>query len=121
MTEMLIDTQKVVDRLTEAGIPPLHAHAHAAVLADVLGSVDAHCTEHYADKDSVARAISNLDARLAAFEAAFRAEFVAVRAEMRSGLDKLRSDLMKWVLAVAATVGILQTALITSLILKLVD
>jgi hypothetical protein len=97
MTEMLFDTQKVVDRLVEAGVPLAQARAHAAVLVDVIGSVDGHVVDRYATKDVVARAVDKFEASVA----------------------KLRTDLMKWVLTVVLTVGILQTALITALILKL--
>ena len=115
MTEMLFDTQKAVDRLVEAGVPPAHAHAYAAVLLDVLGSVDAHHSGRYAGKDSVADAIRDLDTRMVRFEAEVRSEFAAVRAEMQT----LRSDLMRWVLTVVVAAGFIQTALIVGLILKL--
>lgn len=98
MTEMLIDTQRVVDRLMEAGVPLGQARAHAAVLADVMASVDGHITEHYASKDSVSIAVEKFEA----------------------SIEKLRSDLMRWVITVVAAAGILQTALISGLLLKLV-
>jgi hypothetical protein len=97
MTEMLFDTQKVVDRLVEAGVPPAQARAHAAVLVDVIGSVDGHVNEHYATKDKVDRAVDKFEASMA----------------------KLRSDLMKWVLIVGVSLTFFQTAFISGLILKL--
>ena len=115
MTEMLFDTQKAVDRLVEAGVPPAHAHAYTVVLVDVLGSVDAHHSGRYAEKDAVADAIRALDARMVKFEAEVRAEFAAVRTEMQT----MRSDLMRWVLTVVVAAGFIQTALVVGLILKL--
>jgi hypothetical protein len=97
MTDMLFDTQKVVDRLVEAGVPPTQARAHAAVLVDVIGSIDGHVIERYATKDAVARAVDKFEA----------------------GMAKLRSDLMKWVLVVGVSLSFLQTAFISALILKL--
>jgi hypothetical protein len=94
MTEMLLDTQKVVDRLVEAGVPPGQARVHASVLADALGSVDGHVREHYATKDAVALATEKVE----------------------TSIERLRSDLTKWVV----TVGILQTAITAGLIIALV-
>jgi hypothetical protein len=115
MTEMLFDTQKAVDRLVEAGVPPAHAHAYAAVLVDVIGSLDAHHSGRYAGKDLVADAIRDLDTRMVRFEADVRSEFAAVRAEMQG----IRSDLMRWVLTVVVAAGFIQSALIVGLLLKL--
>jgi hypothetical protein len=108
MTEMILDTQKIVDRLEEAGVPPAQARAHAAVLFDVINSVDGHCIERYATNDTVSRAVDGN-----------KAEFIAVRAEMQAAISKLRSDLMKWVLVVGVGLSFLQTAFISALILKL--
>ena len=113
MTEMILDTQKMVDRLAEAGVPPAQARAHAALLVDVISSSDWHSTERYATKDTVSRAVDELRANA-------DNNLVAIKAEMQAGLDRLRTELMKWVLTVVLTVGILQTALITALLLKLV-
>lgn len=116
MTVMFFDTQKAVDRLVEAGVPPAHAHAYAAVLVDVLGSMDTHTSVRYAGKDAVAEAIRDLDTRVTRFESDVKAEFAAVRAEMQT----LRSDLMRWVLTVVVAAGFIQSALIVALLLKLV-
>lgn len=87
MTSMLIDTQKVVERLIAAGVPLDQARAHAAVLADVAASVQSHTSENYASKDSVAIAIKSFEA----------------------SIEKLRGDLTRWVV----TVGILETAFLS--------
>lgn len=60
MTEMFFDTQKAVDRLVDAGVPPAQARAHAAVLAEVIGSENGHVGEHYATKEDLARVRSDL-------------------------------------------------------------
>lgn len=127
MTDMILDTQKMVDRLEEAGVPPAQARAHAALLVDVISSADGHCTDRFAAKDTVSRAVDQLRSELRELEAKVdkgfaevKAEFVAVRAEMQAGLDRLRADMTRWVLTVVLTVGILQTALITALLLKLI-
>jgi hypothetical protein len=120
MTGMILDTQKMVDRLEEAGVPPAQARAHAALLVDVISSVDGHSTERYATKDNVSRAVDELRANADSNLVEIKAEFVAVRAEMQAGLDRLRTELTKWVLTVVLAVGILQSALISALLLKLI-
>jgi hypothetical protein len=101
MTEMLFDTQRAVDRLVEAGVPPVQARAHAAVLAEVIDSVNAHFIGRFATKDDLALAVSEL------------------KAEIRTTAEQLRSDMMRWVLTVVVAAGFIQTALIVGLILKL--
>jgi hypothetical protein len=86
---MLVDTQKVVDRLVESGVPMSQARVHAAVLADVIGSVHTHSMERYATKDDLSRAVAELKAEIA----------------------DLRTDLIRWALTIAATAVAVQTAL----------
>ncbi|HEY1231137.1 MAG TPA: hypothetical protein VGF26_27865 [Ramlibacter sp.] len=101
MTEMLLDTQKVVDRLVDAGVPPVQARAHAAVLAEVMGSVNEHFIGNFATKEDLDRAVKEL------------------KADLRVEMEKLRGDLMRWTLTVVVAAGFIQTALIVGLILKL--
>ncbi len=101
MTEMLFDTQKAVERLVEAGVPSVQARAHAAVLAEVISSVNEHMTGNYATKDDLAQAVKEL------------------KAELRIEIEKLRSDMMRWVLTVVVAASFIQTALLVGLILKL--
>jgi hypothetical protein len=102
MTEMLFDTQRAVDRLVDAGVPPAQARAHAAVLAEVIDSVNEHFIGRYATKEDLALAVKDL------------------KAELRIEMEKLRSDLMRWVLTVVVAAGFIQSALIVALLLKLV-
>jgi hypothetical protein len=102
MTEMLFDTQRAMDRLVDAGVPPAQARAHAAVLAEVIDSVNDHVVGRYATKEDLALAVKDL------------------KAELRIEMEKLRSDLMRWVLTVVVAAGFIQSALIVGLLLKLV-
>jgi hypothetical protein len=97
MTEMLFDTQRAVDRLVDAGIPLPQARAHAAVLAEVLDSVNAHFDERYATKEDLALAVEEL------------------KLEMATN----RTEMMRWVLTVVVAASFIQSSLIVALILKL--
>ena len=97
MTEMLFDTQRAVDRLVDAGVALPQARAHAAVLAEVIGSVNAHFDERYATKEDLALAVKELKLEMA----------------------KNRTDMMRWVLTVVVAASFIQSSLIIGLILKL--
>ena len=58
-------------------------------------------------------ALEKLDAKVDKFATALDAKIVATAAE-------LKSELIRWVVTVAVSVGVLQLALITGLLLKLV-
>jgi hypothetical protein len=110
MTDMLFDTQKMVDRLEGAGVPPAQARVHTVLLAEAISAVETTIIERCASKQEVAQgfmevraAIDKLDAR------------VDVRlAEFEVRLAELKSEAIRWVV----TVGILQSALIVALVLK---
>lgn len=111
-TEMLLDTQKMVERLETAGVPPAHARAYVAVLLDAISSADAHYALRLATKDELAQGLADVRAEIRQLETRMETGFAQIRAEMAN----LRTELIKWVV----TVGILQTTLITALVLKLV-
>lgn len=112
MTEMLWDTQKMVEQLEAAGVPHAQARAYVSVLLDAISSADAHYASRHAGKDELVKGPADLRTAMRQLETRMETGFVQIRAEMAN----LRTDLIKWVV----TVGILQSTLITALVLKFV-
>jgi hypothetical protein len=100
MTDVLFDTQKMVERLEGAGVPPAQARTHTALLAGVTNAMEATIIERCASKQDLEKLDARIEVRMAGFDAR---------------LAELKSELLRWVV----TVGILQMALIAALVLKL--
>jgi hypothetical protein len=111
MTEMRFDTPKMVERLEEAGVPSEQARAHASVLVDVVSAAEASIMDRAATKQAVEHELNQIKIALERFEARVEVRFAGVDAR----LAELKTDLFRWVVSV----GILQTALIAALVLKL--
>ncbi|MYN46614.1 DUF1640 domain-containing protein [Pseudoduganella sp. FT93W] len=119
MASSPFDTLKVVERLEGAGVPAAQARAHVAVLSDVLTQTLTAESENMAElylprQESSAEfslvriALEKLDAKVEKLDA-----------KVDARLAELRSELIRWVVTVAVSLGILQTALISGLLLKL--
>lgn len=109
MNDMLFDTQKMVERLENAGVAPAQARMHVAVLAEVINAALTTITERCANKEDIAdvrACIGKVNTRIDRLEAHIDARFA-----------DMKSELLRWVI----TVGILQMALIAALVLKLVS
>jgi len=129
MTDMHFDTQKMVERLEETGVPPAQARVHTALLVEAIHASEAKIIEHCASKEDLARMEARIDARFDRLEGSTDARFDKVDARfeiqeqrltgeialVRAAISDTKSELMKWVV----TVGILQMALIAGLVLKL--
>jgi len=106
------DTLNVVERLESAGIPAEQARMHAAVLADILKetiSVETECmAERFANKREAAAELNQ-----------FKVALEKLDAKIGTTAAELKSELIRWVLTVVVSVGILQTAFIAGLILKI--
>jgi hypothetical protein len=107
MTDVLFDTQKMVERLEGAGVPPAQARVHTALLTEVMNAMEAAIIERCASKQDLERLEARVEVRMAGFDARL-AGFDARLAELKSELIRL-----------VVTVGVLQTALIAALLLKL--
>ena len=59
-----IDTQQVVDKLTESGVPNRQARAHAALLAESLRSPDMQTNARLCSKSELQSAVTSLDAKI---------------------------------------------------------
>lgn len=136
MTEMPFDTEKMVGQLEEAGVPTPQARAHAAVLSEIIVTMETAIIERCATKqdirelrDEIRDMKADLESRFAGVDVQFakvnvqfaqvNAQFAQVNAQFAkvdARMDRLRAELVRWVV----TVGILQTALIVALVLKLV-
>ncbi|MFA6921671.1 MAG: hypothetical protein WC216_07480 [Gallionella sp.] len=89
MASITFDTLRFANRLKAAGVPQQHAEAEAEALSEVL-------------ETNVRDLASKIDIEL-------------LRAEMRTDLAETKADLIRWVVGV----GVLQTAMIAALLIKL--
>ena len=119
-----LDTLKMAERLEGAGVPVGQARMHALVLSDALDEAiraeEAWIVARCANKAEVSSefcevrsALEKLDAKIDKVASTLDAKIVATAAE-------LKSELIRWVLTVSVSVGALQLALISGLLLKLV-
>jgi hypothetical protein len=111
MTDMLFDTQKMVDRLEDAGVPPAQARVHTVLLAEAISALETAIIERCASKHDVANGFMEIKAALDRLDARVDTRLAAVDTRMA----ELKSELIRWVVSV----GILQMALIAALMLKL--
>lgn len=119
MASSPFDTQKVVERLEDAGVPAAQARAHVAVLSDVLmqalSAESANVAANYVPKQEFSAEFILVKVALEKLEA--KVDWLEARMDVK--LAELRSELIRWVVTVAVSLGILQTALISGLLLKL--
>lgn len=125
---MPIDTQQVVDTLTNAGVPLQQAKAHASVLDDALHDYeDQHCSQLCTKQDlTTALAplhgkLSSLDSEIVVVNAKIDAAVTrldaridTVEARMTAKIADTKTDLVLWIVSA----GIFQTGLFTALLLK---
>ena len=124
MSSPPFDTQKMTDRLESVGIPADQAKMQVAVLADAIEAEDASITERFAGKPDVLEELSAIKlGELNAIKIELEktnSRITETRIELEKKMTELKSELMRWVVTVVVATGILQTALISALILKVV-
>lgn len=98
------DTLKMVERFESAGFSVDQAKMTATVLAEIISAEDASIADRFASKQDVAMEL-----------AAIRAAIERIDSKIDKSSAELRSELIRWVVSV----GILQMALISGLVLKL--
>ena len=107
------DTPRVVERLEGAGVPAEQARMHASVFADVLQqtiSAEGECmAERFANKQETGVEFSQIKVSLEKLDA-----------KIDTTAAELKSELVRWMVSVVVSVGVLQTALIAGLLLKIV-
>lgn len=89
MASITFDTLRFANRLKAAGVPQEQAEAEAEALSEVLGT--------------------NVK------DLASKQDIEVLRAEMRTEMAETKADLIHWVVGV----GVLQTAMIAALLIKL--
>ncbi len=109
MTTLALDTYALVAKLKEAGIPEPQAAAQVETIAKAIDSAMEQARhEHNIDNLVTTK---DLDARIRETEL----KIDLVRSELKRDLAETKADLIRWVVGV----GMLQTALITALLIKL--
>ena len=111
MMSLPFDTQKMVDRLEHAGVTGEQARAHVEVLAEAMADRD----ERYANKQEVQQELNDIRATLVRLEAKLGIGLASLDSKIDKAVADLRSEMIRWVVSV----GLLQTALISALLIKL--
>jgi phage shock protein A len=102
------DTQKMVDRLEQAGFTGEQARAHVEVLAEAMAERD----ERYANKQDVQQQFNDIRTTLVRLEA----KVDTLDLKIDKAVAEVRAQLIHWMVSV----GLLQTTLISALLIKLV-
>ena len=111
MTMCPIDAMKVVDQLTEAGVPERQAKAHASVLGELLRAQDIHIMAQVCSKDDLASALAPILSRLDVLETRVTKLEVIVPAAIAESAAKLKSELITWLIALSLLQGALALVL----------
>jgi hypothetical protein len=110
MVALAIDTYALVTKLKEAGIPEQQAAAQVETITKAIDTA-LEQSRHEHDFDNLVTT-KNLDARIRETEL----KIELVKSELKREIAKTKADLIRWVVGV----GLLQIAIITALILKIV-
>lgn len=127
MSEMRFDTEKMVERLEDAGVPQAQARAHVSLLMNSINTTEESIIERCASKHQIADHVAVIKAEFEKQRLHFDDQFENLRLYLDAELEKqrlhfearlseTRGELIKWVVSA----GILQMALITGLVLKLI-
>jgi hypothetical protein len=104
MTTIPFDTLKMMERLEDAGFTNAQAKVQIEVLVEVISKENASMSELYLSKQDFAPELS-----------AIRTSLGTLDAKIDRVAAEVKSELIRWVVSV----GVLQTALIAGLLLKL--
>ena len=111
MMSLPFDTQKIVDRLEQAGVTGEQARAHVEVLVDAITDQKVDMDERYSNKKDGSVELNEIRAALTRLEA--RVE--TVDAKIDKVAAEVRAELIRWIVSA----GLLQTTLISALLIKL--
>ncbi|MDR3299612.1 MAG: DUF1640 domain-containing protein [Candidatus Accumulibacter sp.] len=100
---LTFDTLQFVQRLKKAGIKETEAEAIAEAVRDVQTNSDV----------ATKRDLVEVKAEL-------KHDLAELRAELKSGLAETKAELIKWGVTIVVAVGVLQTSIITALIMRLI-
>lgn len=110
------DTLKMVDRLVKAGVPTEQAKVQTELLAEVISAEDASILDRFITKQDVAQDFLSVKLALEKLES----KIDQLELKIDKSAAEVKGELIRWVVTVVVSVGILQMALITGLVLKLV-
>ena len=132
---MLLDIQKITDRLEQAGVPPTQARVHAAVLGEVVGMLEASHYHRFAGPEETDQGLGllasdhyRLEEQATMVEAQRHMTKESLGAQIRAGQELLaakigqtsadiKRELIWWI----GLMGVLQIAFIVALALRLVQ
>ncbi|MBC7860853.1 MAG: DUF1640 domain-containing protein [Burkholderiaceae bacterium] len=122
-TEIAFDTLKMVERFQSAGFSADQARMTTTILAEVIAAEDTRIAERFSNKQDVTLEligirsdIHMLRQELRQESNTLRQESNTLRQEMKAMNADTKAELVRWVVGV----GLLQMALISGLVLKLV-
>ncbi|MDR3299614.1 MAG: DUF1640 domain-containing protein [Candidatus Accumulibacter sp.] len=114
---LTFDTLQFVQRLKKAGIKETEAEAIAEAVRDVQNNSDL-ATKHD---------LSEVKAKLETSDLATKHDLAEVKVKLETSdlatkrdLAEVKAELIKWVVTVVVAVGVLQTSIITALIMRLI-
>ncbi|MBJ7308909.1 hypothetical protein ACFOLJ_12985 [Rugamonas sp. CCM 8940] len=111
MSAAIFDSHKYAKRLIEAGVEAKAADVQAETMVEVMTQVAASS----ATIDKQDSKLNRLDSKIDLLAAEMRAQ----HAELRALIERNSKESTRWLMGVVISVGVLQSALVTGLALKL--
>jgi len=123
MTTLALDTYSLVTKLKESGVPEQQAAAQVETITKAIGSALEQARHDYQLDDlATKRDLKELEVKLESRIKETELKIELVRSELKRDIESVRkeiaetkAELVRWVVGV----GVLQTVLITALVLKL--
>jgi hypothetical protein len=116
MTTLALDTYALVTKLKESGVPEQQAAAQVETITKAIDSALGQARHDYQLDDlATKRDLKELEVKLESRIKETELKIELVRSELKRDLAETKAELVRWVVGV----GLLQTVLITALVLKL--
>ncbi len=116
MSTLTIDTYALVSKLKEAGIPEQQAVAQIEIITKTIDAAIEQARHDYElDNLVTKRDLKELEVELRKLEVELRKDIEILRLETKRDIAESKAELIRWVVSV----GVLQTVLISALVLKL--
>jgi hypothetical protein len=120
MMTLTFDTLQFVQRLKKAGVKEMEAEAIAEGFRDFQTNIDAtvkHDLAAFETDLATKRDIMTLEVKIAEIKRDLEVKIVETKRDLDVKIAETKAELIKWVVSV----GVLQTAIIGALVLKLVS
>lgn len=116
MTTLALDTYALVSKLKEAGVPEQQAAAQVETITKAIDSALEQAKHDYRLDDlSTKRDLKELELELKRDMELIKRDIEVLRSDSRAQIAETKADLIRWVVGV----GVLQTALLTGVLLRL--